>query len=176
MRTIWCLAKYAQKRTTNKNFFAPQRKSRQRTKIFCLPGRIFLKRQNAVASPNAFSPNAAATPLYFSAFSTNFLSYSSAALSTTRTEPTLWTIAPVIGVSRPSEESRIATALIVIESEMLNFIVRIVAFASTHRYGSFSMSSPMCRRCAAWVLFCFPPLSEAGSSFAATNLPLRSSR
>lgn len=58
----------------------------------------------------------------------NFLSYKSAAINTTRQEPQLCTNAPVVGVSSPKSDSVIATKLIKRDSEILNLIVFTQAF------------------------------------------------
>ena len=63
----------------------------------------------------------------------NFRSYSSAAISTTRQEPPLCTSAPVTGVSNSSRESMIAAKLMHTDSAMLNLMVLTVALDSRFR-------------------------------------------
>lgn len=63
----------------------------------------------------------------------NFLSYKSAAISTTNTEPALCTNAPVVGFSSPNTERMMATKLIAIDKAMLNLIVLTVASDSLFR-------------------------------------------
>ena len=63
----------------------------------------------------------------------NFLSYSSAAIRTTKQEPALCTSAPVTGVSSSNRESTIATKLMHIDRVILNLIVFIVALDSRFR-------------------------------------------
>lgn len=99
----------------------------------------------------------------------NLRSYRSAAISTTKIEPVLCTIAPVLGVSKPREDKIIATRLIVIDREMLNFIVFSVARARMHRYGSFSMSSSMRAIPAASVAMSLPTPLMAMLIFAVFN-------
>ncbi len=57
----------------------------------------------------------------------NFRSYKSAAINTTRQEPQLCTNAPVVGVSNPKSDNAIATKLMQSDKEILNLIVFIVA-------------------------------------------------
>lgn len=63
----------------------------------------------------------------------NFLSYSSAAISTTKQEPALCTSAPVTGVSSSNRERTIATKLMHIDRVMLNLMVFTVALDSRFR-------------------------------------------
>ena len=63
----------------------------------------------------------------------NFLSYSSAAINTTKQEPALCTSAPVTGVSSSNRESTIATKLMHMDRVMLNLMVFTVALESRFR-------------------------------------------
>jgi len=72
-------------------------------------------------------------PLYYLLCYSNFLSYKSAAINTTKQEPALWTSAPVVGVSMPKTESVTAIILIHIDKVILNLIVLTVAFENRFR-------------------------------------------
>ena len=63
----------------------------------------------------------------------NFRSYSSAAMSTTKQEPALCTKAPVVGLSSPNREQTMAAALMHMERAMLSLMVLTVAFESRFR-------------------------------------------
>lgn len=63
----------------------------------------------------------------------NFLSYSSAAISTTKQEPALCTRAPVVGFSTPRTDRVTARKLMHMDSEMLNLMVLTVALDSRFR-------------------------------------------
>ncbi len=62
-----------------------------------------------------------------------FRSYSRAARRTTKQEPALWTSAPVVGVSTPSTERRMAAKLMHMERVMAPRIVRTVVTDSHFR-------------------------------------------
>lgn len=63
----------------------------------------------------------------------NFRSYSSAAISTTKQEPALCTKAPVVGLSRPRTDSVTAKKLIHMDSVILALMVLTVALDSRFR-------------------------------------------
>ena len=63
----------------------------------------------------------------------NFLSYSRAAIRTTKQEPALCTNAPVVGFSTPMTDKVTASRLMHIDSPILNLMVLTVALDSCFR-------------------------------------------
>ena len=93
--------------------------------------------------------------------SSNFLSYSNAALRTTRQLPALCTIAPVTGFNNPSTLHTIATALMHMDNAILNLIVNNVEFERRLRYGILPMSSPKSATSAASIATSLPMVPMA---------------
>lgn len=91
----------------------------------------------ALGCPHPLLPFGAAQNIYGEACDdsahSNFRSYSSAAIRTTKQDPALCTSAPVVGVSSPSTERVTATKLMHMDSVMLVRIVFTVAFERRFR-------------------------------------------